>query len=78
MPTNNASDPHCRPPTHSSAPVLGPRHGSRRRLALVAHDNKNAICSPGPPSTSTSLAQHDLYGTGTSPAGLIDASSGCR
>jgi methylglyoxal synthase len=51
-------------------PVIGPRAGVRRRIALVAHDHMKADLLEWARFNSDVLAQHDLFGTGTT-GGMI-------
>ena len=51
-------------------PVIGPREGVRRRIALVAHDNMKRDLLEWARFNSDVLAEHDLYGTGTT-GGMI-------
>jgi methylglyoxal synthase len=56
-------------------PVIGPRHGVRRRIALVAHDNMKHDLLEWARFNSEVLSQHDLFGTGTT-GGMIAAELG--
>src|SRR5216684_9160033 len=51
-------------------PVIGPRDGSPRRIALVAHDNKKRDLLDWARFNRDLLADHRLFGTGTT-GGLI-------
>ena len=74
MPTSNITAAAVHQPT-GPVPVLGPRHGTRRRIALVAHDNKKRDLLAWATFNVDILAQHDLYGTGTT-GGLIERELG--
>src|SRR5215207_4829684 len=56
-------------------PVIGPRRGTRRRIALVAHDNKKRDLLDWARFNVAILAEHDLYGTGTT-GGLVERELG--
>ena len=64
MPANNDTASAIRQPA-GPVPVIGPRQGSRRRIALVAHDNKKRDLLDWARFNVKILAEHDLYGTGT-------------
>jgi len=59
--------------THSTQlirpiPVIGPRRDERRRIALVAHDNKKADLLDWAVFNRAILVDHTLLGTGTTGA----------
>jgi methylglyoxal synthase len=56
-------------------PVIGPRHGTRRRIALVAHDNKKRDLLDWARFNRAVLAEHNLYATGTT-GGMIERELG--
>ena len=70
MPTTRDTAAAVRQPT-GPVPVIGPRQGSRRRIALVAHDNKKRDLLDWARFNVGILAQHDLCGTGTT-GGLVE------
>jgi methylglyoxal synthase len=51
--------------------ATGPRRNSRRRIALVAHDNKKRDLLDWAHFNRAILAEHDLFGTGTT-GGLVE------
>jgi methylglyoxal synthase len=53
-------------------PIIGPREGSRRRIALVAHDNKKRDLLDWALFNRDVLAQHNLFGTGTTGGMIAD------
>ena len=70
MPKVAKSQPVRTEPTEQPMPVIGPREGVRRRIALVAHDNMKRDLLEWARFNSDVLAEHDLYGTGTT-GGMI-------
>jgi len=56
-------------------PVIGPRQGARRRIALVAHDHMKADLLDWARFNRAILAEHHLFGTGTT-GGMIEAELG--
>jgi len=65
-------------PAHSGQrpiPVIGPRHGTRRRIALVAHDNKKRDLLDWARFNRAVLADHNLFATGTT-GGMIEEELG--
>lgn len=70
MPKVAKSHPVRTEPTEQPMPVIGPREGVRRRIALVAHDNMKRDLLEWARFNSDVLAEHDLYGTGTT-GGMI-------
>jgi methylglyoxal synthase len=54
-------------------PVIGPRAGVRRRIALVAHDNMKRDLLEWARFNSDVLAEHELFGTGTTGGMVADA-----
>ena len=56
-------------------PVIGPRDGSPRRIALVAHDNKKRDLLDWAHFNREILAEHQLFATGTT-GGLIESELG--
>jgi methylglyoxal synthase len=61
--------------SHRPIPVIGPRQGSRRRIALVAHDNKKRDLLDWARFNRAVLAEHDLCATGTT-GGMIESELG--
>ncbi len=61
-----------RPAARPSVPVIGPREGSPRRIALVAHDNKKRDLLDWAHFNRDILAEHSLFGTGTT-GGLVES-----
>lgn len=55
--------------------IIGPRQGSRRRIALVAHDNKKRDLLDWARFNRDGLAQHQLFATGTT-GGMIQSELG--
>jgi methylglyoxal synthase len=56
-------------------PVIGPRHGFRRRIALVAHDNKKRDLLDWARFNRAVLVEHSLFATGTT-GGMIERELG--
>jgi methylglyoxal synthase len=61
--------------TRPAVPIIGPSDGTPRRIALVAHDNKKRDLLDWAQFNRSILAQHHLYGTGTT-GGLIETELG--
>ena len=55
--------------------AIGPRRNARRRIALVAHDNKKQDLLDWAQFNRAILEQHDLSGTGTT-GGRVEAALG--
>jgi methylglyoxal synthase len=70
-------EPKARRPQEASTgdplPVIGPRAGVRRRIALVAHDHMKPALLEWARFNSDVLAEHDLFGTGTTGGMIADA-----
>ena len=70
------TDARRRPQRPGSAvqplPVIGPRQGVRRRIALVAHDNMKRDLLDWARFNSEVLAEHHLFGTGTTGGMIAD------